>query len=80
MNKKQFEEKINYLIQSSTDYVMQEALRLFESGAIDTNKFSNDYILPKIIFSAALKNTAKEFEPLTTNMEYQKDIKNLSHF
>ena len=78
MNEYDFTIKIKEMITDCNEYLLKECKKLFESGGVDTSKFSNDYILPKIVLTVALNNAAYQYEP--HGKEYKKDMRNLSYF
>jgi hypothetical protein len=78
MTKKQFISKLKELTKDLKELVEEEAVRLFESGAIDTKAHDNDYALPKIVLSAVLKREAWQYSPL--DGEGKKYLENLMHF
>jgi len=78
MTKKQFEKKTRGLAKVAVKFIEKESLRLFESGGIDTKKYENNYLLPKICLYVALQNTAWQHKPLADS--YIKEAKNLLKF
>jgi hypothetical protein len=65
MTKKEFDAKIDDLIDASfIGYVKDECTRLFKSGAVDTEKYEDNYRLPKTILTVALENTAHQYRPI----------------
>ncbi len=43
--------------------LLKEAIKLFESGGVDTKKYEDNFILPGIIMNVALKNEAWQYKP-----------------
>lgn len=78
MTKIQFDKQLNKLTREVVRVVGEECQRLLKSGAVDLEAYQNDFMLPKIILSVALKNAAYHFTPLSP--EWQKEMKNLMHF
>jgi hypothetical protein len=78
MTKTQFKKKIASMKQEINQYIDKETLRLFDSGAIDTTIYEDDYTLPKIVISTALKNLSFQYFPLTS--AGKKEALNLEHF
>lgn len=70
--------KVRELNKSFSEELEKELDKILESGCIDLKKYENDFILPKIIFSAILKSESFQFAPMSK--EYQQEIKNLSKF
>jgi hypothetical protein len=77
MTKKQFTKKLKEINKDIKNYLEKEALRLFESGGIDTSSYENNYLLPKICLYVALKNTIYQYRPLS---DYIKEANNLENF
>lgn len=78
MDKAIFIDKINSMMPDLIEGIRNDAVRLFESGAIDTEKYTNDYLLPKIILTVAIENQIVQYYPLSS--EGKKEVKNLKHF
>jgi hypothetical protein len=78
MTRKQFIKKIKSMKRDCISSIEKECIRLFDSGAVDTEKYENDYALPKIIYATALKNIADQYQPFSS--EYREEMENLSHF
>jgi len=57
---------------------LEEVERLLNSGGIDTEKFENNFRLPKILLHVALIHQVWQYKPLTK--EDEKDARNLSNF
>ena len=70
--------KVRELNKSFSEDLEKELDKILESGCLDLTKYENDFILPKIIFSAILKNESFQFVPMSK--EYQQEIKNVSKF
>ena len=78
MEKAYFKEKIDSMMPDLIQDITKESMRLFNSGAIDTNQYENDYLLPRIILTVAIENQIKQYFPLC--IEGKKEVKNLRHF
>lgn len=52
--------------------------RLIRSGGVNLEEYGDDYVLPKIILTAAIEAIAKDWE--LPYPEHRKVVKNLSHF
>lgn len=78
ITKEQAEQKANELIDNSATYMKELVKKALSSGALDLNKYEDNFVLPKIIVHAAL-DTAK-FQNRPLYVEDLKESKNLSHF
>lgn len=79
MDKKCFQDKIKSMEQDTINFIRKESDRLFDCGAIDTESYEDNFILPKIVLTVALENLTKQIA-LPDNKEYKKEIKNLRYF
>lgn len=70
--------KVRELNKSFSEELEKELDKILEAVCLDLTKYENDFILPKIIFSAILKNESFQFAPMSK--EYQQEIKNVSKF
>ena len=70
--------KVRELNNVFSEDLEKELEKILESGCVDLSKYDNDFILPKIIFSAILKSESFQFAPMSK--EYQQEIKNVSKF
>jgi len=61
------------------DYIAKETVRLFESGGIIPADYENNYLLPKIIISIALRNLSDQYRPYEGNIPDTKLYKILSN-
>lgn len=78
MEKKELLTKIRELQETFSEDIEKELDKILKSGCVDLSKYENDFILPKIIFSAILKSESFQFAPMSK--EYQQEIKNISRF
>ena len=78
MEKLELLQKVRELNKSFSEELEKELDKILEAGCLDLTKYENDFILPKIIFSAILKNESFQFAPMSK--EYQQEIKNVSKF
>jgi len=77
MTKEQFIAKYDQLVQEEVaKYLTEKAKTLAASGAIDWEKYEDNYLLPKMALSAALKSLSEEFVPFTR--EYRDDLANFA--
>jgi len=78
MTKEQLIEKFEDMLPNIEEYLRDEVIRLFDSGALDTEKWENNFLLPKLILTVALENCAHEYRP--PHSFGKKDVANLRHF
>lgn len=78
MKKSELILKVRALNKAFTDNLENELNKILESGCLDLTKYENDFILPKIVFSAILKSGSFQFAPMSK--EYHQEIKNVSKF
>lgn len=78
MKKLELLQKVRELNKSFSEELEKELDKILEAGCLDLTKYENDFILPKIVFSAILKNESFQFAPMSK--EYQQEIKNVSKF
>ena len=78
MEKLELLSKVRELNKSFSEYLETVLDNILESGCLDLSKYENDFILPKIVFSAILKSESFQFAPMSK--EYQQEIKNVSKF
>ena len=64
MTEEQFLEKVKSMLGEDFEaFVMNRAKKAFKSGAIDPEKYGNDYILPKIFMSALGEEIKWQYSP-----------------
>ena len=78
MTTKQALKKVEEMINDDKDYLLQTCQRFLNSGAINKEKYEDNFVLPKIIYYAALQELMFQRKPLAP--EHQKEAKNLAHF
>ena len=78
MTKTQFTKRLKEMTRNTKRLTEEECIRLFESGAINTGDYEDNYLLPKIILTVALENIAWQFKPL--NPQDNREVANLRHF
>lgn len=78
MEKFELLSKVRELNKSFSEDLEKELDKILESGCLDLLKYENDFILPKIVFSAILKSESFQFAPM--RKEYQQEFKNVSKF
>ena len=69
MTKKQFDEKIDDLIGTFASILKTESNSLFNSGMIDAEKYEDNFVLPRIIFTAAVERQKNCLKPLYKNSQ-----------
>lgn len=72
-----FDAKFEELLALVTDDLRKVASRMLQSGGVDPDSYDDDYILPRIILSAALYDEA---DAVGVPEQYKKDVKNLRYF
>lgn len=78
MKKLELLSKVRELNKSFSEDLEKELDKILESGCLDLSKYKNDFILPKIVFSAILKSESLQFAPMSKG--YQQEFKNVSKF
>lgn len=78
MTKTQFEKKFNELLRNANKEAKKKSIQLFKSGAINTSKYEDDFMLPRIIFSAVADHIKYQFSSLSG--EAKREIVNLKYF
>lgn len=78
MTKEQFEERIDRLLENAIPAIKGKCLQLFSSGAEDVTAYPDNFVLPKLIFTAALQYEATQYT--TCDKNEKKILRNLSHF
>lgn len=77
MTKKQFEKRVRTLLRCVTVEALHTSLALYSSGGVDPTRYKDDFVLPRICLTVALKGITKE--ACSRSSECQKEIKNLEH-
>lgn len=85
MTTEQFEEKVKELTSDSVEWLQKECVRLFKSGAVDTDGAEDNCRLPKNILVVALENLSRQYLPFHNNYtrippQDEKTIRNLRKF
>ena len=70
MTQEQFTEKFQQLLTGVYREVEAEGHRLFSNGKIAHEDFGNDFALPKIIATVALRHIADGYRPLSFNYRH----------
>ena len=80
MTKTQFRKKSKYL-RKEVGYLIDDRIeKILKSGALDLDKYGDDYILPKIFICAMVSEIYFQFKPLSNTKEAKKEIKNIECF
>jgi hypothetical protein len=78
MTQKQALKKIKELLKDIKPFILTESERLLKSGVIDTKTYQDNYLLPKIILTVALKNASFQYAPF--HPDHKREVLNLSNF
>lgn len=78
MTKTQFRKKTKALKRDISRLIDDRIEKVIKSGAIDFDKYENNYLLPKIFLSAMGSVIKYQFKPF--NKEDQQEVKNLGLF
>ena len=71
------QDKINELVDLFASSLRVECERLYRSGAVDVDRYDLDqYVLPKILVTAAILRLKDEFSPL--HKQQTETVKNLT--
>ena len=72
------QDKIHELVDLFASSLKVECERLYRSGAVDVDSYdADDYILPKLLVTAAILRGKGDFAPLF-DKDHKNDIKNLT--
>lgn len=77
MTKKQVEQKTRKLIRESAKSMRANIKRVLQSGAIDISSYDDDFLLPKIIFQALLKEEQHQYKLHFDEAKHNKIINNI---
>jgi len=80
MTQKQFEQKYKRLVHTLRSDLVVMGLKAFNSGAINKTEYQDDYRLPKMILTAALKNVSEYYTPPGKDFKFRKEVNNIRHF
>lgn len=79
MNAFDCEEMVRGLARQMEQSIVAEAMRLYYSGGIDTEKYHGKaFALPKILVTAAVHAKKDSFAPMIG--DYREDLENLKRF
>ena len=74
MTKEQLIEKMNILFDSVTKGMTKDLEKLLASGAVDYESADNDFLLPRKILQAILKEEQFQHKPLSEDRKTKKEI------
>jgi hypothetical protein len=78
ITREQFLEKVGELLPDLNTFIMEKAEKALKSGALDLEKYEDNYLLPKIFMYAMGKEIKDQYKPYN-----KKDVtvgNNLSYF
>ena len=61
---KEILEKVAALEEDLQEQVVREITRLLSTGAVNLEEYANDFYLPKILYTQALRNISNGYAPL----------------
>jgi hypothetical protein len=59
-------------------YVSERLEKFFRSRCVDIKDYDNDYILPKILMTAILRDLAYQWEPL--HKEHKREVEQIRYY
>lgn len=74
----QFETKLKSMLPDVLRAIRSEAIRLFQSGAVDPSNHHDNFVLPKICLVIALGNVSDQYMPHEPSLK--REAANLKHF
>lgn len=77
MTRKQIDQKTRKLISESAKHMRANIKRVLESGTIDISSYDDDFLLPKIIFQALLKEEQHQYKLHFDEDKHNKIINNI---
>ena len=78
MTEQMFLDNLQEMLPDLQELILEKAKKVFSSGAIDTESYEDDYLLPKIFLSAMGKEI--EFQYLPHSKDDLKARNNLVYF
>lgn len=78
MTKTEYDKLFNELLNDVKKAVEKRSQSLVNSGAIDFEKYEDNYLLPKIVLTACLKDLCDSYMPFTDSA--RKEVFNLMKF
>lgn len=80
MTKEQFDAKLEVLINNMLPALREKCAQLYRSGAEDVEQYDNNFVLPKLIFVAALEYETGQYSNGMSDKEFKKHLRNLRHY
>lgn len=82
MTRDEFIDKLDELLQDIPQLLLIEAERLFDSGAVNTEEYGDDFILGRMILGVALESEGKSRldRLISHNKKRKRVINNLKKF
>ena len=77
MTKKQVRSKTSELIRNCSASMRKNIEKVLESGAVNIGSYEDNYLLPKIILVALLKEEIFQYEPHSEKRKIEKEINNI---
>ena len=77
MTKEQVQQKTRELITESANHMCKNIDRILSSGSIDIEGYEDNYLLPKMMLCALLKEEIHQYKPLSRDRQMDKDIDNM---
>ncbi len=78
MDRATFGEKVDSMMPDIMNGIREKCNQLYDSGAVNTDDYEDDFLLPKMCIIVALENQAAKYSP--SFAEYKNVIRNLRHF
>ena len=75
---KEILEKVAALEEDLQEQVVREITRLLSTGAVNLEEYTNDFYLPKILYTQALRNISNAYAP--PDKAGQHVLRNLARF
>jgi hypothetical protein len=79
----QFSDKINELLAGDAgiqEVIKDACMKLTKAGCLDLDSAEDNYLLPKQVLCAVLKELAKQYEPPSNNKKWLKQVSNMQIF
>lgn len=74
MTKKEVRKKTRKLIRQSCEGMIKNLEKLLDSGAVDYKSADDNFILPKHILCALLKEESFQYKPLARDAKHERGI------
>lgn len=76
----EFIEKVSELMDKTKTDAIEKARHLYNSGAINTNSYENNYELPKLFLVAYADTLKSNWYPVVSTPKRKREIKNFKYF